>query len=141
MSDNLGQLDQGGSNCQWTRAYLGPTLGWAMLPVMPELKINSAAALVISPYSSRVLLNAAVVAVTLPDVSQWLLASLPKANTSAFDRSLWVKDLAGNWAANNCVFTPFGSQTIDGGATYTGVSNHALVRFYPLTDLTGWYVG
>ena len=142
MSDNLGQTDQGGGNCQWVKTYLGPTLGWVMLPVMPELIINSAAALVVPAYASRVLLNAAVKAVTLPSVAQWMLASLPLANIAAFDRSLWIKDYIGDASvAAPIVITPNGTDTIDGLPSFSIITNFDLIRFYPLTSLAGWYVG
>lgn len=140
MADNLAQLDQGGSNAQWNRTYLGPTVGWVMLPVMPEVFVTSAAAYTVPNYASRVLLRAAVTSVLLPDVNKWVTSPF-QAVQSAFDRSLWVKDLSGTFFASPCTFTPFAGQTIDGLATYQVVSNHALIRFYPLTDLTGWYVG
>lgn len=142
MVDNLAQLDQGGSNCQWVRTWMGPTLGWMMLPVVPELEITSAAALVIGPYTSRVILNAAVKAIALPSVAQWMTASLPLANTSAFDRSLWIKDLVGQASfASPIVVTPNGADTIDLLASYNIATTNDLIRLYPLTDKSGWYVG
>lgn len=141
--DNLAQLDQGGSNCQWVKTYLGPTLGWVMLPVVPELEITSAAALTLSPYTSRVLLKAAVKAIALPKVSQWMLATLPLANVSAFDRSIWIKDYIGAAGVGVAaiVLTPNSTDLIDGLASYSIITPNDLIRLYPLTDLTGWYVG
>ena len=140
MADNLGNLDGGGGNCQWVRTYLGPTLGWVMLPVVPEIIVTSAATLTVPNYASRILLKAAVTSVLLPKVSQWMLASLPSANVAAFDRSLWVKDYSGNATANPIVFTPNGADTIDGLASWTMATAFDLVQFYPLSDLSGWYV-
>lgn len=142
MVDNLTQTDQGGSNCQWVKTYMGPTLGWMMLPVVPELEVVSAAALTLSPYTSRVLLKAAVKAIQLPSVSQWMLASLPAANTSAFDRSIWIKDYVGQASVGSpIVITPNGTDTIDGLTSFSIINAQDLIRLYPLTDLTGWYVG
>ena len=142
MADNLAQLDQGGSNCQFTRVYLGPTLGWAHVPVMPELLVTSAAALTISPYTSRVLLKGAVKSVILPSVSQWLLASLPLANTAAFDRSIWIKDLGYTASQGSpIVITPNGTDKIDALTSFSIIAPGFLIRLYPLTDLSGWYVG
>lgn len=144
MGDNLAQLDQGGSNCQSVRTYLGPTLGWAMLPVMPELEITSAAAITVPAFASRILLKAAVKAVQLPQVSQWMLATLPLGNTSSFDRSLWIKDYIGDASVGApIVITPDPTlpDTIDGLSSFSIITNYDLIRLYPLTDLTGWYVG
>lgn len=142
MADNLTQLDQGGGNCQWVRTYLGPTIGWVMLPVVPELEVTSAAALVLSPYTSRVLLKAATKAITLPSVRQWMIASLPLGNTAAFDRSIWIKDYVGDASGGApIVITPNGTDTIDGLASFSIITPNDLIKLYPLTDLTGWYVG
>ena len=142
MSDNLLQTDQGGSNYQRVRAYLGPTLGWVELPVVPELIITSAAALTIPAYASRILLSAAVKAIALPSVSQWMLASLPLANTAAFDRSIWIKDYIGDASSGApIVVTPNGSDTIDGLSSFSIITPSDLIRLYPMTSLAGWYVG
>lgn len=143
MVDNLTDLDKGGTNCQFAKTWMGPTLGWMMLPVMPEIIISSAAALVIGPYNSRVLLNAAVKAITLPSVSAWVLAQTAQANISAFDRSLWIKDLVGSAGigANAIVLTPNGTDKIDTLASWKIETAGELIRLYPMTDLTGWYVG
>lgn len=141
MVDNLTQLDQGGSNAQWTKVYLGPTIGWVMLPIVPELEVTSAAALVLSPYTSRVILKAAVKAIALPSVSAWMLAQF-QANQASFDRSIWIKDFAGLASdVAPIVVTPNGTDLIDGLASYSIVTPNDLIRLYPLTDLTGWYIG
>ena len=115
-----------------------------MLPIVPELEITSAAALTIPAYASRVLLKAAVKAIQLPKVSQWMLATLPLANTSSFDRSLWIKDYVGDASAGSpIVITPDATlpDTIDGLSSFSIITQQDLIRLYPLTDLTGWYVG
>ena len=113
-----------------------------MLPIVPELEITSAAALTIPAYASRVLLKAAVKAIALPSVSQWMLATLPLANTAAFDRSLWIKDYVGDASSGApIVITPNGSDTIDTLSSYSIITQNDLLKLYPLTDLSGWYVG
>ena len=135
-------LDQGGTSRQWVRTYLGPTLGWKDLPVMPELEITSAATLTIPAYASRVLLKAAVKIINLPSVSQWMLATLPLANVSPFDRSLWIKDYVGDASTGSpIVINADSPDTIDTLASFSIITQNDLIRLYPLTDLTGWYVG
>ena len=140
MVDNLAQLDQGGSNCTWSRVWMGPTIGWLMLPVVPELEVTSTAALTLQPYTSRVLLKVAVTQINLPKVTNWVLAQY-QANQAAFDRSIWIKDYGYNAQAHNITITPFGTDTIDGLPTFTMLNDGDLIRLYPLTSLTGWYVG
>lgn len=92
---------------------------------------------------SRIILNATgtpVTAVTLPSVALWV-ASVFRQLQPPFDNSLWIKDLAGVAGANNVVITPFGTQKIDTLSSFQLVSNHALIRLYPVSDLSGWFVG
>lgn len=139
--DNLAQLDQGGGNCQWALVYFGPTIGNKWVPVVPELEVTSVAALVLGPYTSRVLLKAAVKSVTLPSVSAWMAAQY-QANQRAFDGSIWIKDYAQDASQGSpIVVTPNGTDTIDGLASFSIITQGDLIRLYPLTDLTGWYVG
>lgn len=141
MPDNLAQLDQSGTNCQFARVYLGPTIGWVMLPIVPELLVTSAANIVLGPYTSRVLLKAGVKSIALPSVAAWVAAQF-QANQSAFDRSIWIKDYAYlATGAQPIIVTPAGADTIDGFANFTIVTQGSIIRLYPLTDLTGWYVG
>ena len=145
MADNLLELDESGSNAQWTRVRLGPSLGWTMVPVVPELLVNSTAPLVLglpgsTAFASRVILQAACTSVTLPSVQQWMLATLPLGNNAAFDRSIWIKDLGGNAGANPITFLPFGLDQIDGLASWQMVTAFDLAQFNPLGDLSGWYV-
>ena len=142
VQDNLAQLDQGGSNCQWVRTYLGPTLGWVMLPVMPELIVTSAAPYTIPAYASRVLFNAAVKVVNLPSVTLWVEANPPLANISPFDRSLWLKDYSYQASGGApIVVNANGFDTIDGQPNFSIVEAGELIRLYPMTNLVGWYVG
>ena len=142
---NIFDLDTG-SNAQQALTYLGPSLGWALLPVQPELIVTQAGALVLGPYASRVLLNApAITPVTLPSVSQWMQAQGPDGlvqNIAGFDRSIWIKDLAYSASAlTPIVVAASGSDTIDGQATFQIVEAGQMIEIYPLTDCSGWYVG
>jgi hypothetical protein len=139
--DNLGSLDTG-STAQRTLTYLGPSLGFAMLPIAPELMVTSAGPFVVPPFASRILLSAACKSVILPSVAQWVQALPPQFNTTAFDRSIWIKDLiAAASAGGPIVITPAGSDTIDGLASYSIITPGDLIRLYPLTTLDGWYLG
>ena len=147
MADNLANLDGGGTNCQFVRTWMGPTLGWMMLPVVPEAFSQSASPIVIvgtsvsnNAYCSRLILKHAVKSITLPSVKQWMTATPALTNSGAFDRSIWIKDLIG--AVSNAaplVFTPFNVDQIDGLTTWSMINAYDCVQFYPLTDLSGWY--
>jgi hypothetical protein len=120
---------------------MGPSLGWRLLPVMPNLFVTSVAPLVVPPFASRIILKVAVKAIALPSVASWVVAS-PSQNNTAFDRSIWIKDLIGAASVGApIVITPSGSDTIDGLASFSIITPFDLIRLYPLTSLDGWYTG
>lgn len=84
---------------------------------------------------SVILVNAlAPVTITLPDVTSW--------GSGFFDRSIFVKDYGGNAAANNITIVPgVVGQNIDLLTSLVLASNHACARIYPVSDLSGWFVG
>jgi hypothetical protein len=129
---------------QFVTTWLGPSLGWAKLPVMPELFVSSTAPLTIPPFTSRVILNAAVTSILLPSVAAWVTPqpTLGQRNIACFDRSLWIKDLIGAASVGSpIVVTACGSDEIDTLSSYSIITAYDLIRLYPLSDLSGWYVG
>lgn len=137
---SIAQLDLG-TTAQFIRTYMGPSLGWQLLPVMPELDVLSAAPLVLPPFASRIILKAAVKAIALPSVAAWVVAS-PSQNNTAFDRSIWIKDLIGAASvAAPVVITPDGSDTVDGLPNFSIITPFDLIRLHPISDLSGWFVG
>ena len=108
-----------GVNVQFQSVWLGPSLGWNLLPVAPELYISTPGPLVVPPFSSRLLLMVAGAGpVMLPSVAKWMTAQLGGstiANQACFDRSLWIKDYSYSAsAASPIVILPSGADTIDG---------------------------
>jgi hypothetical protein len=144
MVDNLTNLDVSGTNCQFIRAYLGPSLGWQLVPVVPELLVSTTGPFTVPNYASRILLSVAgVTPIRLPLVSAWVNAQSPiGANVAAFDRSIWIKDLVGAASpASPTVVNASGSDLIDGLSSYSIITKAALLRLYILSDLSGWYIG
>jgi hypothetical protein len=137
---SIAQLDLG-TTAQFIRTYMGPSLGWQLLPVMPELDVLSAAPLVLPPFASRIILKAAVKAIALRSVAAWVVAP-PQQNNTAFDRSIWIKDLIGAASvAAPVVISPALSDTIDTQATFSIITPFDLIRLYPLSNLSGWWTG
>lgn len=139
---SLTQLDQG-NYTQFVRTWLGSTIGWVDLPVTPETFVTTGPSYTVQPFDSKVLLNSISTPVTdvaLPSVATWI-KSLYQQVQSPFDRSLWIKDYAYKATANNITITPHGSETIDGLPSFQVINDGQLIRLYPLTDLSGWFVG
>jgi hypothetical protein len=68
---SINQLDLG-TTVQFVKTYLGPSLGWAHLPVQPNLIVTSAAPLTVPAFASRIVLNAAVKLILLPSIASWV---------------------------------------------------------------------
>lgn len=135
----MADLDQSGNVFQKARVYLGPSLGWVETQIKPAQLVTTAGATQLTAGASVVLVNvAAAVSIVLPDVAAWLKEQAYQPAT-AFDRGIWIKDLGGNAASFNITVVPATGQTIDTLASYALIANHAIGRFYPLTDLSGWY--
>jgi hypothetical protein len=135
-------LDQSGHSWQKVRAFLGPTLGWVDMHVMPTRNITVAGSYPVLPGDAVILVQAAgSVTILLPDVRVWVQETAYQPAT-AFGRELWIKDLGGNALSFPITVTPFGTQTIDMLAqSFSIIQNRMLLRLYPLNDLTGWFSG
>lgn len=60
-------LDQGGTSRQWTKAYLGPSVGWVSVPLQNILPITAAGTYAIDPSTSLITVNTAgSVTIVLP---------------------------------------------------------------------------
>lgn len=91
--------------------------------------------------TSLVLVNvAASVTIQLPSIVSWV-QEVALQPTTAFDRSIWIKDLGYNAANFNITITPFSGDTIDNQSSFSIITNGDLIRLYPLINLTGWFVG
>jgi hypothetical protein len=141
-SGSIFNLDWG-QLAQFTRIYLGPSIGWQDAPVAAQTFVSSAAPLTVTAQMCRVILKAAVKAVQLPSVAAWVTGNQWLLSQSPFDRSLWVKDfIAVASVAAPIVVTPAGTDLIDGLPSFSIIAPGGTLRLYPMTDLTsGWYVG
>ena len=134
-------LDKSGNTFQGMRVYLGPSLGWVQTRIQPQFTITVTGTYTLTSDVGVVLVNVnAPVTINLPDVTQWLNETAYMPST-AFERAIWVKDIGAHAQANNITIVPFGAQLIDGLSQFTIASNRALIRLYPLADLSGWFVG
>jgi len=64
--------------------------------------------------------------------------NLPAAATVRNGFALIVKDTEGSAADYNIVVDAYGSETIDGGATFTITKNYAAINF--VTNGSNWFV-
>lgn len=136
--------DQGGvSLAQQMLVAAGPSLGWQRQVVMPEFRVTTGGTKRLTG-AGVVLVNFnGAVTIALPSVAS-LFQQIPTLTPSpVFGQVIWVKDLGGfASAANPIVIQPSsGSDLIDGLASFSIITPFDLIRLYPLTDLSGWWVG
>lgn len=134
-------LDKSGQNYQKTKVYLGPTLGWVDIRIMPETIITTGGTHTLQPDVSVVLVDVeATTTLNLPDVRLWMNQAYGKPSP-AFDRCIAIKDFGGHAFDFNITVHPFGGQRIDGIAADMVLNeNFQYLAFWPLNDLSGWYV-
>jgi len=134
-------LDQSGNGYQQVMAYNGPSLGWVLTRVKPQVAVTSAS-YTVQPGDSILLVNrAGVVTILLPSVARWVKETAYNPSVG-FERAIFIKDYGGNAATFNITVTPNGADTIDALAmSFTIVQNRQLLRLYPLNDLSGWFSG
>lgn len=93
-------LDQGGTSRQWTRAYMGPSVGWILVPLQNVLLITAAGTYNLDPSVSLVEVNV-VGAVTIVLPSAVNPAVGPQAQPGLFaNNPITVVDIGGNGAAH-----------------------------------------
>ena len=135
--------DQGGVNlAQQVLAACGPSLGWQRQVVMPEFRVTTGGTITL-PGAGVVLVNFnGAVTIALPSVAS-LFQQIPTlAPSPVFGQAIVVKDLGGfASAANPIVIQPSGSDLVDGLASFSIITAGDLIRLYPLSDQSGWWVG
>lgn len=134
----MADLDKGGIYTRRVWTNDGPSLGTVFTQILAQTKITigGTTTLDINTQVALVDFNGSVV-IALPAVLSWLLApAMP------FGTGIWVKDYGGFASqAQPITVIPHGTELIDGNANYTIINPYALLRLYPLNDLTGWFVG
>lgn len=137
----MADLDQGGQFATKARVWRGPTLGWIIQDIAPEIYITASPA-TIEAGNSIILVNfAGPCSITLPNVVEWVQNHYDAgASRTAFDRSLLIKDYFGNAGTNPITIFPYSGQNIGGFSSWQIVGNFADVKLYPAKDSTGWFV-
>jgi len=134
-------LDQSGNSYQDVDVYLGPSLGWTTVRVRPETLVTVGGSTTLLPDASVVLVNvAATVTLNLPNVATWV-KEIGARPTTAFERSIYIKDFGQNAGTFNITVHPFAGQRIDGSLSDYVINNTGqMLRLYALNDFSGWYI-
>lgn len=124
-------LDQGGTNREWARVYLGPSVGWVYAPQRNLLFINVAGTYTLDLSTNYVQVNiAGAVTVVLPSVKN--VGVVGGVNPSKFVFApVNIVDIGGFAAANPITIQPAATETIMGLSSIQITSNFGGFTLYP----------
>lgn len=131
-------LDQGGTNRQYARQYLGPSLGWVTTPA-------SSAGILAVTAAGTYTVDRSVTMITV-NVNGAVTLNLPKAHTPSVPAQLGlfvqtpivIVDIGGFAAAHPIVINPNGAETIMGLTTISITIPYGGFTLKPIDALSGW---
>jgi hypothetical protein len=130
-------LDQGGTQRQWLRSYMGPSVGWVSAPLQNILPVTAGGTYILDPSVSLVEVNTTG-AVTI------VLPSAANPGGSLSQQALFAKnpitivDVGGNAAAHPITIQPAVGQTIMGLASITLSVNFGGYTLQPIPAQLTW---
>lgn len=131
-------LDQGGTQRQYVRRWLGPSVGWLFVPESSVLNVTTTGTTTVVLGTVLVLVNvAATAAIILPSAKQ--SPAGPQALPGTFvGKPITVIDYGGNAAANTITISAPGAETIDGLASITLTAAFGAYTLNPKLDTGGY---
>ncbi len=132
-------LDQGGTFRGWARQWMGPSIGWIMVPLSNILLITTAGTVLILPSTSLVEVNVAgAVILKLPSVIP------PSAGAGALpglfaNNPITIVDIGNKAQANPITIQPAsGTETIMGLAQIQITVNYGGFTLQPISAQSTW---
>lgn len=131
-------LDQGGTFRQWTRMWMGPSVGWVPVPVDAVLNITTGGPISIARGTSLILINVdADVTINLPSAKaapqgpqaipgQWVI------------NPVTIVDIGGFADTRTYNIVPFAGETISGLANVQLASERGSIILNPILTTGGW---
>lgn len=131
-------LDQGGTFRQWTRMYMGPSVGWVPVPIDAVLNITSAGAFDIARGTSLILINVnGNVTINLP--SSRAAPQGPQAIPGQWVvNPVTIVDIGGFAGSNTYNIVPFGVETISSLASVQLASPFGSLILNPILATGSW---
>lgn len=133
-------LDQGGTFRQWTKMWMGPSVGWVPVPVDAVLNVTAGGAISIARGTSLILLNVnASVTLNLPSAKatpqgpqaipgQWVINPVTIVDVGGF----------ANPGTVDYNIVPSGAETISGLASVLLASPRGTIILNPILTTGGW---
>jgi hypothetical protein len=132
-------IDQGGTSRQWTKVFMGPSVGWVAYPVQNLLPVTVAGTYVLDPSTNLVEVNVAgAVTIVLPSCSNPLVVAGAQAGLYV-KNPIVVVDVGGNAASNNITVTPNNvTETVMGLASIKIGANYGGFTLQPIPSQKTW---
>ena len=132
-------LDQGGTQRQFVRRWLGPSVGWIMVPDPTILNVTVGGTTTILLGTVLVLVNfAGLVTINLPSAKA-SAAGAQAIPYSFVGKPITVIDYGGNAAGNNITIQAVGgAELIDGLASIAITAAFGAFTLNPKTDVGGY---
>ena len=136
-------LDQGGTFRQWTKVFMGPSVGWVSVPVESVLEITATGSYSIERGTSLITINVnASVTINLPSSKatpqgaqaipgQWVINPVTVVDVGGF----------ANPGTVNYLINPFGTELISGLSQVTLAAPFGTVILIPKLASGGWNLG
>jgi hypothetical protein len=134
-------LDQGGTFRQWTKMWMGPSVGWVSVPVDAVLNVTTGGVTNILRGTSLILINvdddvtlnlpSSLAAVQGPQVlpGQWII------------NPVTIVDIGGFADTNTYDIIPFGSELISGLPSVDLAAPRGTIILIPILTTGGWNLG
>ena len=131
-------LDQGGTFRQWTKMFMGPSVGWVPVPVDAVLNITAAGIYNIARGTSLIMINVdANVTLNLP--SSKAAPQGPQAIPGQWViNPVTIVDVGGFADTRTYSIVPNGSETISGLASVQLAAERGSLILNPLLSTGGW---
>lgn len=133
-------LDQGGTFRQWTKVFMGPSVGWLTVPVDAVLNITAGGIYTIARGTSLILINVnASVTLNLP--SSLASPAGPQAIPGQWViNPVTIVDIGGfaNPAPVTYLVVPFGTERISSLASVTLAAPFGTLILNPILATGGW---
>lgn len=131
-------LDQGGTFRQWTRQYMGPSVGWVWVPVDAVLEVTAGGTYSIARGTSLILLSAdADITLDLP--SSKASPAGPQAIPGQWVvNPVTVVDIGGFASSRVYTINPAAGETISSLASVRLRADYGTVILNPLLRTGGW---
>ena len=131
-------LDQGGTFRQWTKMYMGPSVGWVPVPVDAVLNITATGTYTIARGTSLIMLNVdANVTLNLP--SSRASPQGPQAIPGQWViNPVTIVDIGGFAGTRTYSIVPNGAETISSLASVQLASDYGSIILNPILATGGW---